>query len=107
MIQNPDPATVPLDSRARPMQSHITLYSPDSGVSVEVSSTEPAFQCYTGDGIDLPAMGGMPARGPRAGVAIEPGRYVGAVEREEWRSMVLLNRGEVWGSRMRWRVWRD
>jgi aldose 1-epimerase len=107
-----DVAGVPLDTRQRPMRHAVTLKHPRTGLQLEVTTTEPSFQFYTGDNIDIPqiitASGQVvPAIKPRAGIAIEPNRYVNAVNRPEWRSLVLLKKGETWGSKSRFRVWRD
>lgn len=48
----------------------------------------------------------VPARGARAGIAIELSRYVDA-PREEWRGQCLLKRGEVWGARSQYRAWKE
>ena len=123
MVVDKDAEHVPLDTRGRPLRRLVTLRAPDTGVHLEVSSTEPAFQFYTGEGIDVPATegsgidaGGLAdgdqhglrgeARGKRAGIAIEPSRYVDCVNRPGWRGMVLLKRGEVYGSRSRYVGWK-
>ena len=48
----------------------------------------------------------IPAMGPRAGIAVEPSRYVDA-QREEWRGQCLLKRGEVWGAKSQYRAWKE
>ena len=48
----------------------------------------------------------LPKKGSRAGIAIEPSRYVDAT-RKEWRGQFLLKKGEVWGARSRYRAWKD
>ncbi|KAI9652434.1 MAG: hypothetical protein M1831_006777 [Alyxoria varia] len=106
-----DPSKIPLDTRNEPVRAHAHLHSKESGLNVEVASTEPAFQVYTGDGIDVPAVGkGFKGYGPRAGVAIEPSRFVDAASGnrpDDWRNMVRLKKGDVYGSRIRWSVWKD
>ena len=42
----------------------------------------------------------------RGGFCVEPSRYVDAVIREEWRGMVLVKRGEVYGSKIVYRGWK-
>ena len=71
---------------------------------LEVESTEPAFQFYTADELDVPSLERadrtMTERmGARKGIAIEPSRFVDAPGRSEWRGMCTLKRGEVWGAR--------
>lgn len=48
----------------------------------------------------------IPAKGPRAGIAVEPSRYVDA-QRREWRGQCLLKKGEVWGAKSRYRAWKE
>lgn len=74
---------------------------------MEVLSTEPAFQFYTGKHIDVPASEGVPARVSRAGFCVEPSRYVNAVNVEEWRGQVVVKKGEVYGSRVVFKAWCD
>jgi aldose 1-epimerase len=70
---------------------------------LDVFSTEPAFQFYTGKYIDVEAVEGAPKRGARAGFCVEPSRFVDAINREEWKSQVVLKKGEVYGSRVVYR----
>ena len=106
-----DPSKIPLDTRTEPVRAHVHLHSQESGLNVEVASTEPAFQVYTGDGIDVPSIGeNFKGYGSRAGVAIEPSRFVDASSGDRpdaWRNMVRLRIGQVYGSRLRWSVWKD
>ena len=48
----------------------------------------------------------IPAKGARAGIAIEPSRYVDA-PREEWRGQCLLKKGKVWGAKSQYRAWKE
>ena len=103
-----DPKAVPLDTRQLPLRtSGIFSYG---GTHLEISTTEPAFQLYTGDGLDVAAeagVGGAPPRGRRAGFCVEPGRWVDAASRKDWRGMVVVGRGETWGSRTVWTAWEE
>lgn len=102
------PATsIPIDTRVGPIQKLVTAYHHDTDIHLEVWSTEPAFQFYTGKYIDVPAVEDMPARGPRTGFCVEPSRYVNAPNVEEWKGQVLLKKGAVYGSRTVYRVWSD
>ncbi|KAI9728335.1 MAG: hypothetical protein M1828_003735 [Chrysothrix sp. TS-e1954] len=103
---------VPIDTREGELRRAITqrASSPDGNgtIYIEIRTTEPAVQLYTGDGINVaPDADGKPLkgwenRGARAGMAIEPERYINAAGsgglKEGWRDMVTLRRGEVWGS---------
>jgi len=89
----------------------VTLSHPSSKLHLEVRSTEPAFQFYTGEHIDVPQLETsdgkkIPAKGPRAGIAIEPSRYVDA-PRDDWREQCLLKKGEVWGAKSQYRAWKE
>ncbi|KAL9085938.1 MAG: hypothetical protein Q9159_004438 [Coniocarpon cinnabarinum] len=123
MIRDQDASAVPLDTRSRAMQRLVTLKAPDTGIQLEISSTEPAFQFYTGEGTNVAAtQGDAPPpglldgdqhglkgepRGPRCGIAIEPSRYVDCVNRSEWRGMVLLKKGAIYGSKSRYTAWKQ
>lgn len=111
-VMNPDPASIPLDTRPLPMKLLATLYHPDTGLHLEIESTEPAFQFYTGRFVDVPECETrdgqkVAARGKRSGLCVEPSRYVNCAGREEWRGMCKLKKGEVWGSRSLYRAWKD
>lgn len=98
-------STCPIDTRTAPLKLNLSAHK--SGRHLEVLSTEPAFQFYTGGFINVPAVEGNPARGHRAGFCCEPGRWVNAGNVPEWKSQVVLRRGEVYGSRIVYRAWAD
>lgn len=110
------PADVPLDTRTNDLHLLAELHSSASGISLRVESSEPAFQCYTGGFIDVPAWGAGEVEGRKyvagpgfarnAGVCIEPSRFVNAAGREEWRGMVLLKKGKTYGARTRYIAWK-
>ncbi|KAF2835836.1 putative aldose 1-epimerase [Patellaria atrata CBS 101060] len=105
-VLNTDPSSVPIDTRPLPLQELIYAHCPATDINLEVLSTEPAFQFYTGRFIETQAVDDLPARGKRAGFCLEPSRYVNAVNVEEYKSMVLLKRGEKYGSRIVYRGWK-
>lgn len=107
MVLNCVPFSIPLDTRASPLKRLVTLSHPETRITLNVESTEPAFQFYTGEYINVPAVSGQAALPPRAGIAIEPSRYVNAVNQKEWRGMVLLKKGMLYGSRIRYTAWQD
>ena len=105
------PNIIPSDTRDLPLRTLVRMSHPATGLHLEISSTEPAFQFYTGEHIDVPELETgagekIPAKGPRAGIAVEPSRYVDA-QRSEWRSQCLLKKGEVWGAKSRYRAWKE
>lgn len=99
-------SSVPLDTRSRPLKRLASLYHPVNGMHLEVDSTEPAFQFYTGRFIDVPAVEGSPARPPRSGICVEPSRYVNAANEPEWRNQVLVTKGQVWGGKNVYKAWK-
>lgn len=106
-VMNPEPATVPLDTRQSRLRKLCSFWHPNSRLHLECLSTEPAFQFYTGKYIDIAAVDGEPARGPRSGFCVEASRYINAVNNDKWKSMVVLRKGQTWGSRTIYRAWKD
>jgi aldose 1-epimerase len=102
-----DPSKVPLDTRGQPLNRLASFSHPATNLHLEVYSTEPAFQFYTGKYIDVPMVDGAPARGPRAGFCVEPSRYVNAPNQPEWRQMTLLKRGQIWGAKNVYKAWKE
>ena len=105
------PNIIPLDTRTLPLRTLVRMSHPATKLNLEILSTEPAFQFYTGEHIEVPELESssgekIPAKGPRAGIAVEPSRYVDA-PRKEWRGQCLLKRGEVWGAKSQYRAWKE
>ncbi|KAL8781166.1 MAG: hypothetical protein Q9213_006134 [Squamulea squamosa] len=106
------PTSCPLDTRSLPLKTLATISHPNTGLHLEIQSTEPAFQFYTGDGLNIPEAETdkgvkIPARGKRSGTAIEPTRYVNCAGREEWRGMCKIRKGQLWGARSVYRAWKE
>ncbi|KAL8980211.1 MAG: hypothetical protein Q9205_004642 [Flavoplaca limonia] len=106
------PKSCPLDTRFLPLKTLATITHPNTGLHLEIQSTEPAFQFYTGDGLYIPEAETdkgvkIPSRGKRSGIAIEPSRYVDCAGREEWRRMCKIRKGQLWGARSVYRAWKD
>lgn len=106
-VVNTDPASVPIDTRSQPLVRDLQAHNPSTGIHLEVFSTEPAFQFYTGDMTAVPAVDGLPLRGPRCAFCCEPSRYINAVNEEGWKNMVMLKQGETYGSRIVYKAWSD
>ncbi|KAI4927449.1 hypothetical protein J4E85_005960 [Alternaria conjuncta] len=104
-MANTDPSSIPIDTRSSPLQKLASFYHPETKIHLEIHSTEPAFQFYTGKYIDVPAVGDLPARGARAGFCVEPSRYVNAVNVPEYKSMMVLKKGEKYGTKIVYRGW--
>ena len=98
---------IPIDTRPLPLRKLVSASHPDSKIHLEVHSTEPAFQFYTGKYIDVPAVAGLPARGARSGFCVEPSRYVNAANVEEWNGQMLLKKGQKYGARIVYRAWKE
>ena len=102
-----DEPAAPIDTRAEPLTKLVSAHHPDSGIHLEVHSTEPAFQFYTGKYIDVPDVPGAPARRARSGFCVEPSRWVNAVNEEAWRDQMLLKKGQKYGCRIVYRAWKE
>ncbi len=75
-----------LDPTRDPTQSVVTLTSPQSGITLEVSTNQPGVQIYTADHFTPSARGGLDGRayGPRAGLAIETQHWPDAPNRPDF-----------------------
>ena len=101
-----DSANIPLDTRQGPLKLLLSASHPRTNLHLDVFSTEPCFQFYTGKYIKAGATAETPERGPRSGFCIEASRYINAINVPEWRNQVLLKRGEVWGARTVHKAWK-
>ncbi|KAH6654730.1 galactose mutarotase-like domain-containing protein [Truncatella angustata] len=101
------PSSGPLDTRNQPLTKLVSAHHPESKIHLEVLSTEPAFQFYTGKYIDVPAVENVPARGSRSGFCVEPSRFVNAINVDEWKSQVLVRKGEKYGARIVYKAWKE
>lgn len=106
-ITNTNASSVPIDTRNEPLAINLSAHHPKTGIHLEVLSTEPAFQVYTGRYIDVPEIEGAPARGPRSAFCCEPSRYINACNVPEWRDQVLLKKGDTYGCRIVYRAWAE
>lgn len=90
-----------LDTRKyRTPQPLVHMYNPETKINVLVSSTEPVFQVYTGDFMDIPQLPGETRTWkPRCSVAVEPGRPTNAANTPQWRPWVTLKKGDKYGSK--------
>ncbi|EEQ90256.1 hypothetical protein RJZ56_004488 [Blastomyces dermatitidis] len=106
-VMDTDPASIPVDTRSRPLRLNGAFKHLVTGINLEVHSTEPAFQFYTGKFINIPAVGGAPPRGPRSGFCVEPSRYINAPNEPNWRGMSVLKKGQIWGSKIVYKAWME
>jgi aldose 1-epimerase len=93
-----DASQTALDTREGPMRNLVSMWHPSSKLHLDIFSTEPAFQFYTGQFVHVAAAEDSPAKPPPAGICVEPQRYINAINIPEWRNMVVLKRGPMWGA---------
>jgi aldose 1-epimerase len=87
------------------LQKVASFYHPESKIHLEISTTEPAFQFYTGKYIDVPAVDGLAARSARSGFCVEPSRYVNAINVPEYKPMMVLKKGDKYGCKIVYKGW--
>ena len=92
----------PLDTRQRPLKPFARLYHPSTGLHLEASTTEPACQVTTGE-----SLAAAPGLAKRGAFALEAQRFVNAVNNPEWVGQVKIGKGDVWGSKTTYSVWKD
>ncbi|KAG0679337.1 UDP-glucose-4-epimerase [Kluyveromyces marxianus] len=80
-----------LDTRSSPLTPVFKLSNDEAKLALEVATTEPTFQVYTGDYVDV-----KDKYEKRAGICCEPGRYIDAVNNPQWKSSVILPPGETY-----------
>ncbi|KAK4196008.1 galactose mutarotase-like domain-containing protein [Triangularia verruculosa] len=106
-VVNEAASSITIDTRSQPLTKLVSASHPETKINLEVLSTEPAFQFYTGKYIDVPEVAGVPARAARSGFCVEPSRYVNAANVDEWKSQMLLKKGEKYGTRIVYRAWQE
>lgn len=106
-IMDKDAGNVPVDTRSRQASRLMAMSHPGTGIHVEVYSTDPAFQFYTGKHISVPASEHGPQRGPRSGLCVEPSRYINAVNKPDWRDMAILKQGQLYGAKHIFKAWKS
>lgn len=95
-----------LDTRFRTPQPVVHMFHPRSKIHLEIQTTEPVFQVYTGDGMKIPVLEGETiGHPPRSGVAVEPARPTNAANTPEWKKWVSLKKGDKWGSKIVYINW--
>jgi len=101
----PDMIDPVIDTRKFPVRDIAHLFHEGSRVNLLASTTEPAFQFYTGDGIDVKSKDGEVLFGSRAGLCLEAGKQINAVNDPRARSWVVLKKGEIYGSYTSYSAW--
>lgn len=106
-VMETDPSKIPLDTRDLPLRQLAQFSHRNTGLHLEVHSTEPAFQFYTGKYINVPAIEGAPPHGEGAGFCVEPSRFVNAINEPQWRDMVTLKKGQIFGCKNVYKAWKE
>lgn len=65
-----------------------TLYSPKTGIQMDVVTDQPGVQCYMGMGLNMPGKNGV-HYGPYAGVALETQHYPDSIHQPQFPTVVL------------------
>jgi len=101
----PDMVKPVIDTRKFPVRDVAQLFHEGSRVNLLASTTEPAFQFYTGDGIDVKSKDGEVLFGSRAGLCLEAGKQINAINDPHTRKWVVLKKGEIYGSYTSYSAW--
>ncbi|ANB13082.1 bifunctional UDP-glucose 4-epimerase/aldose 1-epimerase [Sugiyamaella lignohabitans] len=105
-VVQPQQEFTKLDTRDKTPSLHVHFHHPETKVNVQVLSTEPVFQVYTGDYMNIPKWEGESRAFPtRCGLACEPARFTNAANRPEWRPWVTLKKGDKYGSKIVYVNW--
>lgn len=81
-----------LDTRNRPLALVLEACNASGDIKFSAYTTEPAFQLYTGDGVNTAEHTG------RSGFCVEPSRFVDAINHKDWSKQVVLRKGNVYGA---------
>ncbi|KAI8085010.1 aldose 1-epimerase [Halteromyces radiatus] len=94
------------DTSGLPLQKAVEAYSPETGIQLTFSTTEPAFQFYTGNWLESGHIKAKKSQDqvpiePYAGFCLESSRFPDAPNKPDWRASVLLQDGDndVYASR--------
>jgi aldose 1-epimerase len=101
----PDMTEPVIDTRTFPVRDIAQLFHEESRINLLASSTEPTFQLYTGDGVDVKSKDGNVLFGARAGLCLEAGKQINAINDEHARKWVVLKKGEIYGSHTSYSAW--
>lgn len=97
-----------LDTRGQENKELVHFWHPNTKAHLKVLSTEPVFQIYTTDRMNVPVLPGESRGfGQRCAIAVEPARPTSAASRDDWSQWVRLRKGDVYGSRIIWESWTE
>lgn len=85
-----------LDTRSDELVDIFEATHPSTSTKLTVATTDPAFQFYTGDYVDVNEFKS------RSGFCVEHGRFIDAVNNKDWSKQVILRKGEVYGSKVKY-----
>lgn len=85
-----------LDTRQKPLCKIVEAVSSTGDINFIAYTTEPSFQLYTGDFVNTDSHKG------RSGFCVEPSRFINAINHDEWKTQVVLRKGEVYGSLLKY-----
>ncbi|KAI8384423.1 aldose 1-epimerase [Radiomyces spectabilis] len=92
-----------IDTSKMPLRKAVTAYAPETGIMLEFFTTEPTFQFYTGnfipDGFEGKKSQGGAKYGQYGGFCLESGRNPDAPNKPDWRSSVLLQKGDIYAGK--------
>lgn len=96
-----------LDTREyRSVKPHVHIFNPETKINVVVASTEPVFQVYTGEFMNIPLLPGESRTFDKNScIACEPARPTNAAKIPKWKNWVLLKKGEKYGSKTVYSNW--
>ncbi|KAI8335573.1 aldose 1-epimerase [Chlamydoabsidia padenii] len=92
------------DTSNRPLQQAVTAYCPSTGIQLTFSTTEPAFQFYTGNWIQSGHLTAKNSQdrvpfGSHAGFCLESSRFPDAPNKPDWRPSVVLQPKGIYASK--------
>lgn len=81
-----------LDTRSKPLALVVEATNSSGDIKFSAHTTEPAFQLYTGDGVNTAE------HTSRSGFCVEPSRFIDAINHEDWCKQVILRKGDIYGA---------
>ncbi|KAG0739966.1 hypothetical protein G6F57_001797 [Rhizopus arrhizus] len=93
-----------IDTSSLPLRHAVNVYSPESGIELDFSTTEPAFQFYTGgwisdEGLEAKKDQKKVKLGPSSGFCLEASRNPDSPNKPDWRSAVLLQKDATYAAK--------
>ncbi|KEF61263.1 aldose 1-epimerase, partial [Exophiala aquamarina CBS 119918] len=89
-------SSIPLDTRSCEPRLLASFSHSHTRLHLEVFSTKPTFQFYTGHHVKVAAWEHSFERKAGARFCVEPSRYENAINVPEWRDMMILKQGQLW-----------